>query len=136
MAETSNAADSKVWPEPVEKQFIEILLEEVAKGNICNGIMKKDLGPVVTEEYNNRTGKHYSVDQIKENFKRLKKKYNAFSQLIGRTDMEWDSDTNTVKGSDAAWLDAVKVSVIHLINFHAIHSLNSSCKQFHIYQCL
>ena len=98
--------------------------------------MKKDLGLVVTEEFNNWTGKHYSVDQIKENFKRLKKKYNAFSQLNGRTDMEWDSDTNTVKGSDAAWLDAVKVTVIHLINFHTVHSLNSSCKQSHIYECL
>uniref|UniRef100_A0A7N2N866 Myb/SANT-like domain-containing protein n=1 Tax=Quercus lobata TaxID=97700 RepID=A0A7N2N866_QUELO len=108
IAETSNAADSKVWPEPVEKQFIEILLEAAAKGNICNGIMKKDLGPVVTEEFNNRTGKYYSVNQIKENFKRLKKKYRAFSQLIDRTDMEWDSDANIVKGSDAAWLDAVK----------------------------
>ena len=34
MAESCNAAaDSKVWPDPIEKKFILFLLEEAIKGN-------------------------------------------------------------------------------------------------------
>ena len=133
MAETPNKAN---WPAPQEEKFIITLIEETGKGNVRNGIIKKDCGQAVTDEFNNRAGKHYSVDQIKGKLKRLKIKYNLFSRLIGRTDMEWDSNTNTIKGIDVSWLDALKVSVIHLINFHAVHSLNSSRKQSHPGCCL
>jgi len=136
MAEPFNVADLKIWPTLVEKQFIDFLFEEAVKGNTPYGKMKTDYWPFVIDEFNNQSRKSYSLSQIKENFKWLKKRYGAFSHLMGRIDMKYDPVTNIVTGSDAAWSDAVKVSVIHLINFHAVHSLNSSCKQSHIYQCL
>ncbi|XP_030936036.1 putative protein TPRXL [Quercus lobata] len=62
MAETPNTAN---WPAPLEEKFIVTLIEETGKGNVRNGIIKKDCGQAVTDEFNNRAGKHYSVDQIK-----------------------------------------------------------------------
>ena len=133
MAETPNTAN---WPAPLQEKFFVTLIEETGKGNVRKGIIKKGCGQAVTDEFNNRAGKHYNVEQIKGKLKRLKKKYRLFSKLIARTDMEWDPNTNTAKGSDAAWLNALQVSVIPLINFHFVHYLNSSCKQSRIYQCL
>ena len=132
----TNTPNTATWPAPQEEKFIITLIEETGKENVHNGIIKKNCGQAVTDEFNNCVGKHYSFNQIKGKLKPLKIKYNLFSRLIGRTDMELDSNTNTIKGSDAAWLDALKVSVIHLINFHAVHSLNSSCKQSHPDHCL
>ena len=138
MEETSNAAESNAakWPESLEHTFIVTLIEETGKGKVHNGKVKTDCWKAVTDEFNKKAGKHYNVEQIKGKLKRLKKKYRLFSKLIARTDMEWDPNTNTAKGSDAAWLNALQVSVIPLINFHFVHYLNSSCKQSRIYQCL
>ena len=41
MAELSDAKYLKLWPAPIEYKFINILLEEEAKGNMPNGQMKK-----------------------------------------------------------------------------------------------
>ncbi|KAK7840165.1 uncharacterized protein LOC111999922 isoform X3 [Quercus suber] len=108
MAETSNAADWKLWPAPLVEHFIVILLAEAGKGNVRSGIIKRGHGQAITEEFNNRTGKHYSVEQIKGKLRRLRTKYNLFSQLIGMPGMGWDPNTNTVTGSDEAWLNATK----------------------------
>ena len=85
MTKTPNTAN---WPAPLEEKFIVTLIEETGKGNVHNGIIKKHCGQAVTDEFNNREGKHYSVDQVKGKLKPLKIKYNLFSRLIGRTNME------------------------------------------------
>ncbi|XP_050243328.1 uncharacterized protein LOC126692000 isoform X1 [Quercus robur] len=118
MADPSAAEGLKLsWTAPLEKQFIDFLLEEKAKGNIPNGKMKKKRWPFVTDVFIQRTGKHCRQEQITEKFKRLKQKYRAFSLLIGRFGMECDLVTNTVTGSEAAWSEAV--------------ALNPRCKGFY-----
>jgi len=118
MAETS---DPVKWNQELEKVFIEILLEEAQadQEKIRNGILTKEHAQAVTLLFYGRTGKDYNAEHIS-----------------GRSDKEWDSNTNRVRGSKDAWAEAVAVSIIHLINFHAVHSLNFSCKQSNIYHCL
>ena len=58
MAESSNAAaDSKLWPDPIEKKFILFLLEESIKGNTPYSWR------LVTDEFNEQSGKSYSLKQ-------------------------------------------------------------------------
>ena len=64
MADPSNVDDLKLWPAPVEKQFIDILLEEEAKGNMPNGQFKKNNWPFVIDEFNRRTRKRYRQLQL------------------------------------------------------------------------
>ena len=52
------------WPALPEEKFIVTLIEETGKANVRNRVIKKDCGQAVTDEFNNRAGKHYSVDQI------------------------------------------------------------------------
>ena len=135
MAETSNP---EKWNQELEKVFIEILLEEAQANQekIRDGILTKEHAQAITLLFYDRTGKDYNAEQISGKFKRIKKRNYAFSHLIGRSDKEWDSNMNRVRGSKDAWAEAVAVSIIHLINFHVVHSLNFSCKQSNIYQCL
>ena len=44
MAASSNAEDWKLWPPPVEKHVIDVLVEEEAKGNMPSGQLKKGFG--------------------------------------------------------------------------------------------
>ena len=47
MAASSNVEDWKLWPPPFEKHFIDVLVEEEAKGNMPFGQFKKGLGAIV-----------------------------------------------------------------------------------------
>ena len=43
MADPSDAEDFKLWPTPVEKHVIDVLVEEETKGNMPFGQFKKNL---------------------------------------------------------------------------------------------
>ena len=60
MAESSNAAaDAKLWPDTIEK-FILFLLEEAIKGNTPYNWR------LVTDEFNEQSGKSYSLKQLQD----------------------------------------------------------------------
>ena len=64
MADPSDAEDFKLWPTPVEKHFIDVLVEEEAKGNMPSGQFKKNLWIVIQDEFNRKTKKHYCKQQL------------------------------------------------------------------------
>nr|XP_023928324.1 L10-interacting MYB domain-containing protein-like isoform X2 [Quercus suber] len=72
---SSDAEDRKSWPLPIEKHFIDVLVEEQLKGNM-------------------------PPDQVRWKFQRLKVRNRVFSELIGHSRMGWDSHTNIVIGSE------------------------------------
>ena len=61
MAELSNAVtDAKLWPDPMEKEFILFLWEEAIKGNTLYNWR------LVTDEFNEQSGKSYSLKQLQD----------------------------------------------------------------------
>ena len=87
MAASTDAEDWKLWPPPIEKHFIDVLVEEEAKGNMPSGEFKKEVWTIVQNEFNQRAGKTYHKDQLRQKYQRLKQRHRLFSQLIGRTRM-------------------------------------------------
>ena len=103
-------AKDKKWPEVVEKHFIDILLEEDAKGNMPQGQLKPGTWTAVMNEFNKRATKNYSKTQLTQKYQRMKQRHRTFSQLIARTGMGWDPISNTVMASEEAWAAAFAVS--------------------------
>ncbi|XP_050240424.1 L10-interacting MYB domain-containing protein-like [Quercus robur] len=99
-------AEDKKWPEAVERHFIDILLEEDAKGNMPQGQFKSGTWTAVVNEFNKRASKSYTKAQLTQKYQRLKQRHSTFSQLIARTGMGWDPISNTVTASDDAWAAA------------------------------
>ena len=64
MATSSDAEDGKLWPSPIEKHFIDVLVEEEVKGNMPNGQFKKELWIIIQNEFNRRARKNYQKDQL------------------------------------------------------------------------
>ena len=110
MAASSNAEDWKLWPPPVEKHVIDVLVEEEAKGNMPSGQFKKGLSTVVQNKFNQRAKKAYHKEQLCQKYEKLKQRHSVFSQLIGWTEMGWDFVTNMVTSSDVAWAQVLAVS--------------------------
>ena len=56
MAASTDAENWKLWPLPIKKHFIDVLVEEEAKGNMSSGEFKKGVWTVVQNEFNRRAG--------------------------------------------------------------------------------
>ena len=52
MAHESQEVDDKMWPPHVEHVFTEIMLEELLKGNMENGVFKGPIWQTITTELN------------------------------------------------------------------------------------
>ena len=105
-----DAEDRKLWPEAVEKHFIDILLEEDAKGNMPQGQFKTRTWTVVMNEFNKRANKNYNKTQLTQKYQQMKGRHHTLSQLITCTRMGWDPILNTVTASEEAWAAAFAVS--------------------------
>ena len=64
MAASSGVEDWKLWSPPVEKHFIDVLVEE-PKGNMPFEQFKKGLWTIVWDKFNQRAGKAYRKDQLR-----------------------------------------------------------------------
>ena len=69
---TADAKDRKLWLEAVEKHFIDVLLEEDAKGNMPQGQFKTGTWTVVMNEFNKRANKNYKKAQLTQKYQRMK----------------------------------------------------------------
>ncbi|XP_023928643.1 uncharacterized protein At2g29880 [Quercus suber] len=106
----ADAEERKLWPTAVERHFIEVLLEEDAKGNIPQGVFKTGTWTTVTKEFNKRTNRGFNKTQLTQKYQRMKTQHRTFSQLIARTGMGWDPSSNTVTASEEAWAAAFAVN--------------------------
>ena len=91
---------------PVEKHFIDMLVEEELKGNMPQGQFKKGLWGFIQEKFNRRATKSYHKDQLRQKFQRLKVRHRVFSELNECLGMGWDSITKTMIGSEEVWVNA------------------------------
>ena len=102
--------EDKKWPNAVKKHFIDILLEEDAKGNMPQGQFKLGTWTAVMNEFNKRANKNYSKTRLTQKYQRMKQRHRTFSQLIACTGMGWDPISNTVTASEEAWVATFAVS--------------------------
>ena len=107
---TADAEDRKLWPEVVEKHFVDVLLEENAKENMPQGQFKTETWTVVMNEFNKRANKNYNKIQLTKKYQRMKGRHRTFSRLITHTGMGWDPISNTMTASEEAWAAAFAVN--------------------------
>lgn len=101
--------ESKVWPEPIIKTYIEIMVDEVTKGNMQNGVFHPRVWNSMKDKLNSMTNRSFSVKQIKQKFNRLRTKHREFSLLLQHTGFGWDAETNTVTASEEVWQAYIRV---------------------------
>ena len=111
MANTaSDAEDGILWPPPMEKHFIDVLMEEEVRGNMPQGQYKKGLWGSIQHEFNLCANKNYQKKQLKQKYQRLKVRHRVFFEFIGCSGMRRNPVEKTVVGSDEAWAHAIVVS--------------------------
>jgi hypothetical protein len=110
--ELNDVDDAKLWPPNVEKLFIQLMVDEMVKGNMQEGIFHKRIWDKILEELNKQSKRNYKFPQVKTKFNRLRQRHRIFSQLLQHTGLGWDAETNTVSGSDEVWMNVLAVSEV------------------------
>jgi hypothetical protein len=112
MTELNDTDDAKLWPPNVEKLFIQLMVEEMVKGNMQEVIFHKRIWDKILEELIRQTKLNYKFPQVKTKFNWLRQMHRIFSQLIQHTGLGWDAEPNTVSSSDKVWMNVLAVSEV------------------------
>ncbi|KAM6553770.1 hypothetical protein CsatB_014532 [Cannabis sativa] len=102
-SESVEIDDACLWGSTIEKIFIDIMVDEVNKGNMKNGQFSSNLWKKILEDLQCKSKRNYSMKQVKQKFNRLRTKYREFNELRKHTGFGWDGPTQTVVAPDEIW---------------------------------
>ncbi|XP_073221565.1 uncharacterized protein [Cicer arietinum] len=100
MAINVDSLESKLWPDFVTKAFIDIMVDEVTKRNMPNGVFHARTWNSMTTRLNSITNRSFKMDQLKTKMHRLRAMYREFYSLLQNTGFGWNAETNTVTSSE------------------------------------
>ncbi|CAL5183411.1 unnamed protein product [Lathyrus oleraceus] len=109
MATNVDISDSKLWPDFVTKAFIDIMVDEVTKGNMPNGVFHNRIWTSMTTKLSSITNRSFKAGQLKAKMHRLRAMYREFYSLLQNTGFGWNAETNTVTASEEVWRNYLKV---------------------------
>lgn len=109
MATNVDISDSKLWPDFVTKAFIDIMVDEVTKGNMPNGVFHNRTWTSMTTKLSSITNRSFKAGQLKAKMHRLRAMYREFYSLLQNTGFGWNAETNTVTASEEVWRNYIKV---------------------------
>ncbi|XP_039684555.1 L10-interacting MYB domain-containing protein [Medicago truncatula] len=103
-----DSSDSMFWPDIVTKTFIDIMVDEVTKGNMSNGVFHTRTWTSMTNRLNSITNCSYEEEQLKAKMHCLRAMFHEFYSLLQNVGFVWNSETNTVTASEEVWKNYLK----------------------------
>ncbi|XP_024630860.2 uncharacterized protein [Medicago truncatula] len=100
MASNVDNSDSMLWPDLVTKAFIDIMVDEVTKGNMPNGVFHTSTWTSMTTRLNSITNRSHKKEQLKAKMDRLRAMFHEFYSLLQNTGFTWNAETNIVTASE------------------------------------
>ncbi|XP_077249355.1 uncharacterized protein LOC143888845 [Tasmannia lanceolata] len=95
--------ESASWSSGDTDIFIDLMVEEVEKGNRCTKTFSKKSWEDIQTKFYQKTGCNYTLLQFRNEFKKLRKDYTEFKKLLEVTGFTWDPMANCVTAEDSVW---------------------------------
>ncbi|PON92353.1 Myb/SANT-like domain containing protein, partial [Trema orientale] len=98
-----NNDEASIWTQRHKEIFIDLMEEEVIKGNRSTTTFSKPSWKYIREELCAQTKKGYSDLQLRNKFNQLKQKQKEFKMLLGETGIGYNAVTGQVSTTDEVW---------------------------------
>lgn len=98
------------WQPPMDRYFIDLMLNQVKKGNHVDGIFRKQAWMEMITLFNSKFGFNYDIDVLKNRYKTLKRQYNVIKNLLELKGFFWDDSRQMVTADDCVWQDYIKAN--------------------------
>ena len=108
----SSIDENSLWAPQLEKLFIDIMLEEINKGNMANGQFRSDTWKKMLATLNELGKRSFTMTQFKGKFNRMHLLHREFSTLINQTGFGWDVETNIVHALEESWQNYCRVNIV------------------------
>ncbi|KHG01346.1 hypothetical protein F383_21691 [Gossypium arboreum] len=96
------------WKPPMDRFFIDLMLEQLQNGNQIDGVFCKQAWTEMIASFNAKFGFNYDVDILKNRYKTLRRQYNVIKNLLQLDGFTWDDDRQMVIADDSVWQDYIK----------------------------
>ena len=122
-SELTDVEGTGTWGCNLERIFIDIMVDEVNKGNMAGGIFNPNTWRRMLFEVNSQGKRNFNLKQLKQKFNRLRATHREFSDLLKQTGFCWDAETNSVTALDETWKNYIQV--IQILNHSIILSISN-----------
>lgn len=97
------------WTPPMDRYLIDLLLEQVHKGNKLGQTFLTQGWIEVAKLFNENFGSHHDKEVLKNRHKHLRRQYNDVKALLEQGGFSWDETRQMVNASDSIWDAYTKV---------------------------
>lgn len=91
------------WTPPMDRCFIDLLLDQVHKGNRIGQTFISQAWIDMVTSFNAKFKSHYDKDVLKNRYKHLRKQYNDVKILLEQNEFAWDETREMVTAADHVW---------------------------------
>ncbi|CAL1378843.1 unnamed protein product [Linum trigynum] len=104
-----NGDDSKIWDDKAESVFIDLLVEEVKKGNRVTSTFSPTGFANLIACLKERLKRDYTKTQVKNKFNGLRGRLRAFKTLLSHTVVGYQASTGFVSAEEHVWESVIKI---------------------------
>ncbi|XP_030548669.2 uncharacterized protein LOC115753942 [Rhodamnia argentea] len=92
------------WTDQLTQLFVSVMVDEVKKGNRTTTTFNKAGWNNIQREFNNRTGRKYTLAQFKNKTFKVKDEYGSFKKVLSQLGFGWDNvNKKVVVEDDTVW---------------------------------
>ncbi|GAV80076.1 Myb_DNA-bind_3 domain-containing protein [Cephalotus follicularis] len=91
------------WTPPMDRYFINLLLDQVDKGNKVGQTFLTQAWMDMVTSFNAKFRSHYDKDVLKNRYKHLRRHYNEIRTLLAHSQFQWDETRQMVTAEDSVW---------------------------------
>ncbi|GMJ01330.1 hypothetical protein like AT4G02210 [Hibiscus trionum] len=96
------------WQPPMDRFFIDLMLEQVRNGNQIDGVFCKQAWTQMIASFNAKFSSNYDMDILKNRLKTLRRQYNVIKNILQLDGFAWDDERQMVTADDSVWQDYIK----------------------------
>lgn len=105
-----------VWTPEMDRYFIDLMLEQVNKGNkFDDHLFSKRAWKHMTSLFNAKFKFQYEKDVLKNRHKTLRNLYKAVKNLLDQRGFSWDETRQMVTAENNVWDEYIKVHLVFMI---------------------
>lgn len=109
---TSNDRSRTYWTPTMERYFIDLMLEQLHRGNRMGHTFNKQAWTDMLTMFNTKFGSQYDKDVLKSRYTNLWKQFNDVNNLLHQSGFSWDESRQMVVADDFAWNSYIKVTFL------------------------
>lgn len=91
------------WTPAMERYFIDLMIEQLHRGNRVGYTFNKQAWTDMLTEFNAKFGSQYDKDVLKGRYSNLWKQYSDVNNLLQQSCFSWDESHQMVIAGDSAW---------------------------------